>query len=384
MSLIEFDDSPFGNSEVAVNRITSELKRILPEIIANDGIVIFKVHPTHLGDNYITTYAVDLCLRKFLSQNNISYSNLKISTFDTEEDTNTFNLSELLAREIPSQKIEAYRRHTKSYLYGLIAYFTDLMGLQWTQEETNQIVNTPPLPLPNYGLFTSINPMALYSEDRVLEWVNRLKLLIDAGKTYIVITHGGSKGIKRMARDQLRGVLGVLREKLPDFGFIILTAQSIDGNGGPELTGSDADIVINATEDINKTIAIFRIPTNIVYVTTDTFLSWLGAGSIASRADHDQQFLNPTEVFVLYTIASPEYWGIPGAVRISSDALEKYDSKQLRSGFFLLNDAIYIHDPDGIYSEPYDETDPHVRDEDLAKLIANVVNRLSPAEQSTD
>src|SRR5258708_7010877 len=225
--------------------------------------------------------------------------------------------------------------------------------------------------------------MRNFSFEKTLGKIEEVRRAIDPDKSYCVILHGGSVAAKRFGHDQVRDIKNTLRTLFPRNGYIILTADDIDGNGGPDFNSNDADLIINATKDINLTAALFLAPSNITFITSDTFLFWLGGGMIALREDRIGT-LQPQDVYVLNTLSSSLFWRMPGANHCESFAIEHLRKKHSR----MESSADNIIYPEEYYKEyksfkgVINLSNTHIASEDIAKFTRaiaqhNLLNSVS-------
>lgn len=220
---------------------------------------------------------------------------------------------------------QAYESAVNSFYLSRILWISDYLGVN-PLSSTASWFNSPPRPLKCDFEGT---PMRKFDPNIVIQETEMLRGQIDPNAHYCIIMHGGSQSVKRFGLDQVRAIELALRTLYPKSKFAILTAQSVDRNGGVPISENDADLVVDAVADINKTAALFLAPKNLTFVGTDTFLSWFAAGMIANRIDRGG-VLRPKDMYVLNTVATSSFWGIAGANHIESDAIEAIRSRDER------------------------------------------------------
>lgn len=299
----------------------------------------------HLGDHLIIMSAIAIPLFKLLKKESIVTGDLNL--FENSEfisslislkhqnERNEVNIKQLFTRWGYSNQL--YQDVINNFYHSTMIWAADHLGVELDDSD----LISPPIPL---RCDFEMSPMINLDLNKINLYVEQFRNILDLKKTYCIILHGGRLPSKRFSRDQTRRIRKSLQTQFPNAGYIILSAQEIDVNGGKVLGEGDAEIVISATEDINKTIAIFLAVQNETFITTDTFLAWLGAGAIAQRHDRNG-VLRPRDVYVLNTIASSEFWRISGSNHLESRAI-----RYLRSLGRLQNPRDHI-----IYPEEYYE-----------------------------
>ena len=199
-----------------------------------------------------------------------------------------------------------------SYLY----YFANCLGVTITEEDLNippQIFKTdfPKSPLCNLDWGKVYEYIREFEEQGVFQ--NRVCYVIQ----------GGSNSAKRFATATLINIKTTLETLFPRTKFYILSTIPIDNKDSDFLLRSGCDGIIDATLDINKTIAYFIAPKEgITVITTDTFMAWLSAGALSLRSS--DRLLTPNTLYILYTLANPEFWHINGANAVESPIIEYF------------------------------------------------------------
>lgn len=325
----------------------------------NTGRPLSYVHTNnHLGDHFIIRSAMEIVFEKFTQKHNLPPAKISLAK---QPSSSAVNISKTIATW--SYGIEPYRYASNNMYLSYMFWLADHLGVELAPEDYNR----PPRP---YKCDFEGSPMKNFDWNEVMKYKAELEATMDPDFNYCVVLHGGSKPCKRFSRNQTREVRTTLKTLFPNNKYAILTAQSIDGNGGEELTDEDADVVVEATENINKTAALFLAPRNITYVGSDTFLKWLGAGMIAMREDRKDVGLRPRDVYVLNTVASSYFWKIPGANHFESLAIKHLRSTKGRlrkSSDHLISDADYYGSE--VYTSYKDKTPEYIAQEDLSGFM---------------
>lgn len=316
----------------------------------------------HLGDHMIINSALNVILSRFAEIRNlpkpvISQSKEKyLGSLDIERLITTWNVNHLVYESAISNIYHAY-----------LLWFGDHLGIQLTKED---FLVPPKL----YRTDFELSPLTNFSLDEVYLEVERLKSKIDPDYRHCIVLHGGSKPAKRFGRNQVRDVTKTLGHIFPRNKFILLTAQAVDSNGGPPLNEGDADLIVDATENINTTAAVFLLSNvGLTYVASDTFLAWLGASMISLRKDRANGILLPQDMYVINTLASATYWGIPGVNHCESLVIESLKAK----GRLMTSSDNIIYDHEyyefhGYHS--FSRHEPaHISEEDIAKFLRYIV-----------
>lgn len=347
------------------------------QIIANEisecfekGLPLRFIHSNeHLGDHLILRSAISIPLLKFLKKN--GYADKQANPYESSElllkhlslshnkNENGLRIKSLFP--IWGYADQLYLSVINNFYHGTMLWIADHLGVELTDED----LMTPPIPL---KCDFELSPMKNFDYGAIKKYVEYFKSILDMNKTYCIILHGGRLVVKRFSRDQTRSIQKILKRHFPKAGYIILTAQDIDTNGDRRLEGIDADLVVNAVEDINQTIALFLAVDNQTYVATDTFLAWLGSGVIALREDRDG-ILRERDVYILNTIASADFWRVPRANHLESlviESMKKSGRLQTSTDHILYPEEYYAHEEYKSYTEDIPE---YIAMEDIERFL---------------
>jgi hypothetical protein len=263
----------------------------------------------HLGDHFIIRSAFEIVLNMLAEEMSLPKPQISLSH---SKNAKALDISRLLSSY--GFNISAYQGALNKMYHSYLLWLAYHVGIELSDE----ILAIPPLP---FKCDFEKTPMRNYDPEKVMQHVEALRQIIHPGRGYCVILHGGSKPIKRLDEAQTRRSTVVLETLFPRNGFIVVTAQGIDGIRRDRLNEQDADVLIAAEDDINLTTAVFIAPDRVTTITTDTFLAWLAGGVMALRGDRPDRILESKDLYVLNTVASSTFWEIPGANHYEGHAL---------------------------------------------------------------
>jgi len=147
------------------------------------------------------------------------------------------------------------------------------------------------------------------------------KINKDANAEIVTIVQAGSSDGKRLSDDQVISMVRSVKTVKPDTHVQIISDKAFrvdpDDRDTSVFTGI-ADTVI-ANKDINDICSHFYASDHIV--ATDSFWGWVSSGVMAMKKDGK---LQPGDVTILYTLAMPETWRVPGAEIVESPVIDNF------------------------------------------------------------
>lgn len=356
------------------------------------GEPLYIMRTDGLGDGMIIWWSTDLVMRKLCQEIGIDIPRINIQTyFEGKHQPNQVLLtSDSFTTKISNSRPDSFY----SEAVHTIARVVSLPPI--SKNEIN-------LPQP---LQTDYPPLDKFSKEIVAQNGEALREIIQKqGKPLIVVAQSGSQSEKRFSDSQVAKIADAVKSSSPDSFVAVVTdkpflrAQKIQlierllpfaRPSAPlfpfytkefqrELRsvnfGKAPDAII-LTKDINEICKWFYAADTLI--TTDSFWSWLGAGTKAMRPDSNGQ-IQSKDAVVLHTVAYPQVWGVPGATHISSECLDYFWDLGFvyqTNGHMLYLNQYYSHLPIGERPSPHSSA-RGITPEDIDLLIQTSINILT-------
>ncbi|MFA9288899.1 MAG: hypothetical protein ACEQSA_03400 [Weeksellaceae bacterium] len=306
------------------------------------------------GDDLIQMWYAHQLVSRFCLENNIQ-------TTSTLENVRNGSLPGYHI----TQRVNAYKHanpiEAMPYLNNEYAKIARTLGIQELPEELDYVPR--PIRVP-FGALQN------YDANEVNTTAQSLRVQTD-GKKRIVIAQSGSEMLKRFSNPQVNDIVRIIKVKYPDAHITVVSdrlfvQQKVDVfrsytsfpgsdldfyNGLSESIVPDADELHIAGDNINALCARFAAAD--LFIGTDSYWAWLGAGSMATQGDNKGK-ITPNQAVVLHTRFDPEYISVPGATTVISPYLKKgIENGRLEKGRLNI-DAICkfrgVDNASGIYS----------------------------------
>ncbi len=166
------------------------------------------------------------------------------------------------------------------------------------------------------------SPQPLRTKHGPLQYFNRQEVMsikdslerTRPGKKEITILQSGSSSFKRFSDEDVLDLVQTIRKTDPNIHIRVITDMKLSPHEG-YVKNYEADEMIDCAGISINHLAAYLSLNNMLYVTTDTFWSWLTAGCQA-MCEQDLQEI------VLYTLADSIRYGVPHATLIESEAVK--------------------------------------------------------------
>lgn len=288
--------------------------------------------PKGNGDKLWQAWACTLPVQKIAEENEVNPNFRIVAYSSTPPEEPGFKLSAQLER---AQIALGMFTHAKSNFYQ-DEVWRSLKSIGVDPSE--QDLNNPPEPLPiEDTLFQNFdkNLVSESGEDF------RAK---SPGKTRYVVTQSGSEIGKRLSDVQVAEIVDLIRKNNSGSHISVVSDRFFLGEKALDPESVKADEVVSGN-DINEYSS--RMYASDFLIGTDSFYGWLGLGNMSMRLKKEGLSTEGKGV-LLYTLADPDAWSVPGVIPVEAVALQR--AKQQHA----LNQSKMIDKFEYLYTQGYD------------------------------
>lgn len=266
---------------------------------------------TNHGDNMIRAWAHYTVLRRLCESEGINPENINLRLIPEEDITD--DIYDFTFRRMKLDKLYTRDSPTNNIWLKTLEDIAQTVDMALLPED--QLLVPEPLRLAHTALESFDRNLVIQEGYKIEQQAKR------DGRKIVSIIHNGNMPEKRLSDDQIVVLAQAVKDVNPQIQVVIVSDKQFQPQEQKDesVFTSVADAVLS-TRDINSICAQLYASDHII--TTDGFWAWLAAGSKALREDR-KGVLNPTDMLVLYTIADPDYWGIPGAQIVESGPLRR-------------------------------------------------------------
>ncbi len=296
---------------------------------------VYYSRPPRQGDSLINRWVYSYILRKLSQETDLDYSSLNLRSYPYGNglrkdyaDFGHYKYTDYNLLDITKK--------------GIVAHQLQIVGSMVEVEVTEEDYGL--VPQPDAADF---DPWFGFDKTEVINKGDILRENIRLGVSrLVVIAQFGSQAEKRFSDKQAQELAQFVKENDPNSYVAVATDKTVLRKSLPkpwhritrppsfyafpyttnefkkQLQGEDygkaVDQVIS-DRDISTFCKWFYNAD--LLIATDSFGSWLGCGAKSLRRDRNGR-LEPTDAVILYTIANPDIWKIPGVTRVVSHGLE--------------------------------------------------------------
>lgn len=272
------------------------------------------------GGMMIGTWEVQQVLQRYAEARDIHNPTIHLAA--TYQD-NQFRILRDLHQLVPPKNRKQATRTFFGYHSGLLA---DALGVTLEPDFLQHIPQ--PLKVTNTALWQ-------FNREKVKAKGEGIRASMLDYSQIICIAQGGSRPQKKFGSQDVKTIGQAVHEIDPYAKVIVLSDQF--RRNYHDSTEPQTNFQYEQTQETSFGTLVRSSDPNILssymyaadtIVATDSFYAWLGTGSRVMRPDR-QGVLRPNDAVVLYTVADPSVWAIPGATIIESQSIAEYRSAGL-------------------------------------------------------
>ncbi len=317
--------------EMALHAFRSNILRRLENKRMLDKTFYLR-HTGQAGGMMIGTWEVQQVLQRYAAMRAIQNPTIRLAA--THQDTQ-FRILRDLHQLVPIKKRKQVTRTFFGYHSGLLA---DALGLTLEPDFLQHIPQ--PLKMPQTAL-------AQFDQNSVIAQGTKIRSSFQDHSRIVCITQGGSRPQKKFGSQDIREIGHAVLDMDPYAKVIVVSDQLRHDYGTPPPFPTNFNDIHTQDTDFGSVVqsADPNILSSYLYaantiVATDSFYAWLGTGSRVMRPDR-QGILQPHDAVVLYTVADPAVWAIPGATIVKSPFIDEYCNRGLPTHEGLLDPERY-------------------------------------------
>lgn len=284
------------------------------------------------GGMMIGTWEVQQVLQRYASARKIHDPTINLAA--TYQDKQ-FRILRDLHQLVPPKNRKQVTRTFFGYHSGLLA---DALGVTLEPDFLQHIPQ--PLEMP-------LTALAHYNREEVITTGAEIRSRLQDHSRIVCITQGGSRPQKKFGKRDIQEIGNAIHDIDPRAKVIILSDYFRSNHGNTNQPHTDFTDV--QTQETSFGTLVRSSDPNILssymyaadtIVASDSFYAWLGTGSRVMRPDR-QGILQPNDAVILYTVADPTVWAIPGATIVESPSIAEYRNTGLPTHEGLINPDYY-------------------------------------------
>lgn len=267
------------------------------------------------GGMMIGTWEVQQVLQRYAALRNIHNPTIQLEATCSDS---KFRVLRDLNALVPLHKRKQVTQTFFGHHSGLLA---DALGVSLEPDFLRHIPQ--PLKMP-------LTALSQYDQDRVIAKGTEIRSQLQDHSRIVCITQGGSRPEKKFGSKDVHEIGHAILDIDPHAQVIVLSDHFRQNYGDRNEPPTNFDNVQTQKTSFGSLVQSSdpNILSSYLYaadtiVATDSFYAWLGTGSRVMRPDR-QGVLQPNDAVVLYTVADPTVWAIPGATIVESPSIKMY------------------------------------------------------------
>lgn len=309
------------------------------------------------GDNLINSWTSQYALQRLALEEGLEYASSLVTYPENKKPPkNGIELSSYRQRYWQTEEV---------FPLGIVGY-----KLQLAADRLDLSINSDEFNLVPQPFVTDFAPLNTFNEELVVNEGEILRnKLKERFSQIVVIAQSGSQAEKRFTNKQVADLAEGVKVTDPNAFVAVISDKDLLANLVPtmwrRIRNNPQPFTLHAfpyrslafkrelennifEQAVDRSISGFDINQFCIWfyaadllIATDSYWSWLGCGTKSLRPDR-QGKLQSTDAIILYTIANPSIWRVPGAIQVESEGLEQ---RRIASGGqfqFLSYDEYYV------------------------------------------